>query len=245
MGTSNLYNPTAVADPQSVAPASYLAFVNKDRGVFVSDFITFNDRWQALVGVRRSSVDFFSVFSAQPYRETVVTPSLALIFKPRPDTSVYASYVEGLEQGGSAPLSAANANALFGRTINAHWTAGVKIAGGFSEVLFDADGEVVAAEVAEGLAFVGGEVVDAADQDQVVARIDKLGVGRGPAATNLDAITSNLLPKASSSPGTECGNPAPVISSPVHPGSLSAGRATGASALGTGMIWAFRINDRQ
>ena len=30
---------------------------------------------------------------------------------------------------------AANANALFGRTINAHWTAGVKIAGGFSEVL--------------------------------------------------------------------------------------------------------------
>lgn len=111
VGTSNLYNPTAVADPQSVAPASYLAFVNKDRGVFVSDFITFNDRWQALVGVRRSSVDFFSVFSAQPYRETVVTPSLALIFKPRPDTSVYASYVEGLEQGGSAPLSAANANA--------------------------------------------------------------------------------------------------------------------------------------
>ena len=30
---------------------------------------------------------------------------------------------------------AANANALFGRTINAHWTAGLKIAGGFSEVL--------------------------------------------------------------------------------------------------------------
>lgn len=30
---------------------------------------------------------------------------------------------------------AANANALIGRTLNAHWTAGVKVSGGFSEVL--------------------------------------------------------------------------------------------------------------
>ena len=30
---------------------------------------------------------------------------------------------------------ASNANALFGRTINAHWTAGLKVSGGFSEVL--------------------------------------------------------------------------------------------------------------
>lgn len=30
---------------------------------------------------------------------------------------------------------ASNANALFGRTINAHWTAGVKVSAGFSEVL--------------------------------------------------------------------------------------------------------------
>lgn len=109
-GTSNLYNPVPVADPQSVAPASYVAIVNKDRGFFVSDFITFNDQWQALVGLRRSSVDFFSIFSDQPYRDSVTTPSLALIFKPRADTSVYASYVEGLEQGDAAPLTAANAN---------------------------------------------------------------------------------------------------------------------------------------
>jgi hypothetical protein len=30
---------------------------------------------------------------------------------------------------------AANANALFGRTLNAHWTAGLKVSAGFSEVL--------------------------------------------------------------------------------------------------------------
>ena len=126
VGSSNLYNPSFVADPQTAAPPSYLAIENQDRGVFVSDFITFNDRWQALVGVRRSSVDFFSVFSDRPYRDTVTTPSLALIHKPRPDTSLYASYVEGLQQGGTAPVSAANANAQLEPVTSEQVEVGVK-----------------------------------------------------------------------------------------------------------------------
>lgn len=126
VGSSSLYRPTFVADPQTPAPDSYLAIENRDRGVFVSDFITFNDRWQALVGIRRSSVDFFSVFSDQPYRDTVVTPSLAVIHKPHPDTSLYASYVEGLEQGDTAPVSAANANAQLAPVTAEQVEVGVK-----------------------------------------------------------------------------------------------------------------------
>ncbi len=126
IGTSNLYSPVAITDPQSQVPASYLAIENKDRGVFVSDFITFNDRWQALVGLRRSSVDFFSVFATQPYSDSVVTPSLALIFKPEAATSLYASYVEGLEQGGTAPNTAINANAQLEPVTAEQWELGVK-----------------------------------------------------------------------------------------------------------------------
>lgn len=110
VGTSNLYQPVPIADPNSVAPPSYTAFINKDRGVFVSDFITFNEQWQALVGVRHAKVDFFSVFDTQKYENTVTTPNAALIYKPQPNISLYASYAEGLEQGGTAPTRALNSN---------------------------------------------------------------------------------------------------------------------------------------
>lgn len=109
-GTSNLYNHVIIPDPMTQAPDTYVAFVNRDKGVFVSDFITFNAQWQALVGLRSSDVEFFSVFSPTVYEDTVTTPTMALIYKPVPSTSIYASYLEGLEQGGTAPNSANNRN---------------------------------------------------------------------------------------------------------------------------------------
>lgn len=109
-GTSNLYNHVIIPDPMSVAPDPYIAFVNRDKGVFVSDFISFNDQWQALLGLRSSDVEFFSVFSPTVYEDRVTTPTAALIYKPVPSTSIYASYLEGLEQGGTAPASANNRN---------------------------------------------------------------------------------------------------------------------------------------
>ncbi|WP_341237105.1 TonB-dependent receptor [uncultured Limnobacter sp.] len=109
-GTSNLYNPVIIPDPMTQAPDTYVAFVNRDKGMFVSDFITFNDQWQALLGLRSSDVEFFSVFSPTVYEDTVTTPTMALIYKPVPSTSIYASYLEGLEQGGTAPNTANNRN---------------------------------------------------------------------------------------------------------------------------------------
>ncbi|WP_171035323.1 TonB-dependent siderophore receptor [Limnobacter alexandrii] len=110
VGTSNLYNHVIIADPGGVPGEPRLAILNRDKGVFVSDFMTFNEQWQALVGLRSSEVEFFSVFSPTVYEDTVTTPTLALIYKPVPSTSIYASYVEGLEQGGTAPNNANNRN---------------------------------------------------------------------------------------------------------------------------------------
>jgi iron complex outermembrane receptor protein len=111
VGGSNLHDPVILPDPGSVAPPSYTAFRNRDQGFFVADVIHFNAQWQALVGVRHAKVHFDSVFAAEPYRKSVTTPTLALIHKPAPDVSIYLSHVEGLEQGGTAPNTAANANA--------------------------------------------------------------------------------------------------------------------------------------
>lgn len=110
VGTSNLYNHVIVADPNGVPGEPNLAILNRDKGVFVSDFITFNEQWQALLGLRSSEVEFFSAFSPAVYEDTVTTPTAALIYKPVPSTSIYASYLEGLEQGGTAPNTANNPN---------------------------------------------------------------------------------------------------------------------------------------
>lgn len=110
VGTSNLYDPVVIADPNGVPGEPRLAILNRDKGLFVSDFITFNDQWQALLGLRSSDVEFFSVFNPTVYEETVTTPTMALIYKPVPSTSIYASYLEGLEQGGTAPNTANNPN---------------------------------------------------------------------------------------------------------------------------------------
>lgn len=110
VGQSNLFDHRIIPDPGGVPGQPNLAILNRDKGLFVSDFMTFNPRWQALLGVRVADVEFFSAFNPRTYEKTVTTPSAALIFKPQPAVSMYASYVEGLEQGGTAPITAANRN---------------------------------------------------------------------------------------------------------------------------------------
>ena len=65
---------------------------------------------------------------------------------------------------------------------------------------------------------------------QAMAPLRRITAGEGLAAggTNLDAFP-DLQPKASSSPGKKCGNPAPVISLSILP--PAAQRLTGALAL--------------
>ncbi|MDZ7631176.1 MAG: hypothetical protein U5K74_07470 [Gemmatimonadaceae bacterium] len=68
-----------------------------------------------------------------------------------------------------------NANALIGRTLNAHWTAGVKVFGGFSEVL----NQTLALRV-----FAGARV----------QRVPVDGVGHPPAAHGALLRGTELLP---------------------------------------------------
>ena len=57
-------------------------------------------------GVRHTDYTNMSVTGTYAVKSN--TPAYGLIWKPRQDTSVYASYIEGLEEGGTAPLSTNN-----------------------------------------------------------------------------------------------------------------------------------------
>lgn len=111
----NLFRPVAVPTPQRTIPLRDAGSEIHDKGVYLFDRIAFGESFQAVLGVRRS--DFESKLTipdpARPaYEAEKTSPSVALIYKPRPWASIYASYLEGLEEGGVAPANALNAFAV-------------------------------------------------------------------------------------------------------------------------------------
>jgi iron complex outermembrane receptor protein len=60
------------------------------------------------------------------YTQHKLTPSYALTFKPVSIVTTYFSYAQGLVNGGQAPSTAANANALLGPSVSDQYEAGAK-----------------------------------------------------------------------------------------------------------------------
>ena len=113
LGTTNIYAPQRLTNPNF--PTGPINLVEKihERGVFFNDIISFSDAWKLHVGGRYASREQASFTSTgevdgEPYNKNVFTPSVALVFKPAQNISTYVSYIEGLENGGTAPLGTAN-----------------------------------------------------------------------------------------------------------------------------------------
>lgn len=71
----------------------------------LGDDVKFNERWSLLLGAAYSTIDSRRIafrWPTQPYKKSALTPNLALIYKPVPSLTTYASYIEALEQGGIA-----------------------------------------------------------------------------------------------------------------------------------------------
>ena len=112
----NLYNPREIAPQNVTFTGAYSAATIDDQGLYVFDRMQLNEQWQVLAGLRRGDYRTENLRVAADGTRTVslynaqeTTPSLAVMYKPRQDLSLYASYVEGLEESGQAPATAANA----------------------------------------------------------------------------------------------------------------------------------------
>ena len=114
--SQNLYNPRDIA-PQNVSfTGAYSAVTIDDQGLYVFDRMQLNEQWQVLAGLRRGDyrtedlrVAADGTRTVRLYNAQETTPSFAVMYKPHQDLSLYASYVEGLEESGQAPASSANA----------------------------------------------------------------------------------------------------------------------------------------
>lgn len=114
LGTSNIFVPAPVPGPTGPGLPSTIRSRNRESALFAADYVTFNPQWSAFVGLRHTRPDYITFNNAQVqtavYDKTANTPSAGVVFKPVPNVSLYASYAEGIEQGGTAPATAANRN---------------------------------------------------------------------------------------------------------------------------------------
>lgn len=155
----NLYNPVTI--PYTARTAANASAPSKitDKGIYVFDRIVLSDQWQVMAGVRRS--DYQSETTSTRYAAEKTSPSVSVMFKPTPRTSVYASYIEGIEESGTAPASRANAGEVLPPSVNEQVELGVKaeVAQGLllQAAYFDVKRQYTTTDVARNLFVVGGQ----------------------------------------------------------------------------------------
>jgi iron complex outermembrane receptor protein len=116
LGPYGLDSPTHVAEPvwpSTPSKAMYFSSRVRNDNFMIGDLIRFNEQWSALVGINRSTIQTIdrdaNGNATQPdYDRGRNSPNASLIFTPAPWLTTYATYIEGLEQGGIAPEEAVN-----------------------------------------------------------------------------------------------------------------------------------------
>ena len=131
VGKGNIYNPTIFSVYDVASGGGTFGDDNiKEGAVFASDTIGLGDHWSLLAGLRNESYREQSNASptsgAVNYKARPATPTVALMYKPIKDVTLYASYVESLESGGTAADTNANANATLAPLKSKQYEVGVK-----------------------------------------------------------------------------------------------------------------------
>ncbi|WP_286068470.1 TonB-dependent siderophore receptor [Stenotrophomonas sp. 57] len=116
--TTNLYNPAWGPAAPFVAPHISHTELRLDSLGFADTLAFADDRVLLTLGVRRQQVvsETFNVASGartSRYDESANTPAAALLVKATGRVSIYTNYIEGLSQGATAPMTAANAGDVF------------------------------------------------------------------------------------------------------------------------------------
>ena len=97
---------------------------------FASDTLHFNEHWQAIAGLRFTKYDTEDMDNNPAknsgYQTKATTPTLALIYKPQETTSIYGSYVQGLEPGTVVGVGYVNMGEILDATTSMQYEVGVK-----------------------------------------------------------------------------------------------------------------------
>jgi iron complex outermembrane receptor protein len=101
-----------------------------DKGTYVFDKASYQEWVDVLIGLRHTKYESNTLTLATGadtiYSAQDTSKSGGIVFKPLHYLSVYATYLEGLEEGGLAPLTATNAGQILAPGISKQKELGVK-----------------------------------------------------------------------------------------------------------------------
>lgn len=129
LGPANLANPEDFANPftspAKISDAKAEFDLVRRREVFASDTLHLGADWDLVIGLRHGRLQVKDA----GYNKTKTTPTVAAVYRPLAGLSLYGSYVEALEQGETAPLTAANRGEVFEPMVSKQIEIGAKAEG--------------------------------------------------------------------------------------------------------------------
>ncbi|MRW89937.1 TonB-dependent siderophore receptor [Duganella sp. FT80W] len=132
---TNIYHPSFVGAPSLAGFAADAAKTDQlELGSYaISDTISSTDeRIVVTLGARRQNIKYLTYDSSNgaasvTYDQGATTPVLAVLFKLRPNLSLYGNYIEGLSQGDTAPIGTTNAGQVFAPKESKQYELGAKV----------------------------------------------------------------------------------------------------------------------
>lgn len=130
-GNGNLFEPNPYRYYSSSGLDKYRAGEINQKALFLSDTVQLTSRWSVLAGLRLTNYDQTtfdeSEATTSAYEKNgVLTPTVALMYKLEPETTLYASYVESLEPGQLVSSDYANGGSILNPLRSRQYEVGVK-----------------------------------------------------------------------------------------------------------------------
>lgn len=166
---TNIYSPTIIARPSIATPVTTKTSTQQLSSLGLADTLVAADkRIQLTVGARLQRVqaaNFDPTTGAETssYDENAVSPSVALVFKPWQNVSIYGNWIQGLQQGAIVGQQFTNAGEVFPPFKSTQYEAGIKIDWGrltATASVFQINQPSILTDVAANTQILGGEQIN-------------------------------------------------------------------------------------
>jgi iron complex outermembrane receptor protein len=95
-----------------------------DTAIYAYDIVSIGPKWKVLLGLRRTKNDEDNGVTRSS--TTVYSPGYGVLYDVIPGVTVFASQLEGLEAGATAPVGAVNANQILPSAISTQKEIGIR-----------------------------------------------------------------------------------------------------------------------
>jgi iron complex outermembrane receptor protein len=121
----NIFDPITLPPPVFTGTPTILPVQKSyDEGYYAYDTIGVTSKAKVLLGIRRTKDD--ETTATRSTTSTVKTPAYGALYDLLPSLTLFASYMEGLEAGGTAPATAVNSNEILPSAVSKQKEVGIR-----------------------------------------------------------------------------------------------------------------------